>query len=428
MYDVTYDVINPKVPTFIYGVCIILICYLVIYVYVRSKSAFWSKQPVFHTYDILYWLFPCGIVQHELPEHNKYINFKNIHTFDFKEVQKDQIDSFVNLIQTEYMRFDEIHYNPSHNELIPYMKGHNSPCYLTMYLEDEHLLHTDTNQVTKDIKCMSCITCRPLNIYIDDHKLMAYYIDFLVVSRNNRKNGIAPEMIQTHEYTRRVKNPDIPISIFKRDTDLTNIVPLTTYMNYIFNILRWQKPLPMQNGFQCIQITKDNIYIIYPYLTNTRQFKCIMITELSNLIHLVETNNIHVYATMRMMQRDVYGIYFFRNSSTMYKKYKMMECFASIFPKIGATQEKRFTFTKERRDLHNNRMKNVFIQGFHRAMFACFHQYQYKYLIMENISHNEIIIENIIRKHAPEFTSPSAFYFYNFVHFPFDSSEVCAVY
>jgi hypothetical protein len=42
---------------------------------------FWSKQPVFHWYNLSYWLSgPPGLISKELPLINKYVDFFNIKT------------------------------------------------------------------------------------------------------------------------------------------------------------------------------------------------------------------------------------------------------------------------------------------------------------------------------------------------------------
>ena len=60
----------------------------IIYIYIRMKYGFWVVQPVFHVYDFMYMLKPPGIINHNLPEKNKYTNFKNIDTTMFQEVSE----------------------------------------------------------------------------------------------------------------------------------------------------------------------------------------------------------------------------------------------------------------------------------------------------------------------------------------------------
>ena len=54
--------------------------------YIRVKFGFWALQPVFHVYNLTYLIWPPGIINHDLPEKNKYTNFKNIETIIYSEL------------------------------------------------------------------------------------------------------------------------------------------------------------------------------------------------------------------------------------------------------------------------------------------------------------------------------------------------------
>jgi hypothetical protein len=58
-------------------------------------------QPVFHIYDLHYYLFPCGIINYELPEKNQYTNFKDIETIQYSKLSdlNSRIDSLLNQTQ-----------------------------------------------------------------------------------------------------------------------------------------------------------------------------------------------------------------------------------------------------------------------------------------------------------------------------------------
>ena len=92
--------------------CIILI----IYIYIRLSYGFWYYQPVFHIYDLRYYLFPCGIIDHDLPQKNRYTNFKEIKTITFDDLLKKEnsykFDDFMNIIQTNYLRNQENVFSP----------------------------------------------------------------------------------------------------------------------------------------------------------------------------------------------------------------------------------------------------------------------------------------------------------------------------
>ena len=44
-------------------------------VFIKIKYKFWAYQPVFHYYDLWYWIYQKGIINNHLPEANKFCNF-----------------------------------------------------------------------------------------------------------------------------------------------------------------------------------------------------------------------------------------------------------------------------------------------------------------------------------------------------------------
>ena len=64
----------------IYVFLAIIILLIIVKCFIKIKFRFWSIQPVFHIYDFYWYIFPCGIIRHELPEINRYCNFKEIET------------------------------------------------------------------------------------------------------------------------------------------------------------------------------------------------------------------------------------------------------------------------------------------------------------------------------------------------------------
>ena len=58
-----------------YTIAFLIALYILFLAYVKITYTFWSRQPVFHFYNLMYWFFPPGIIMHDLPEQNKYTNF-----------------------------------------------------------------------------------------------------------------------------------------------------------------------------------------------------------------------------------------------------------------------------------------------------------------------------------------------------------------
>ena len=85
------------------------------------------------------------------------------------------------------------------------------------------------NSLTTEKDLLGVITMRPIFInFKDGTKIVANYVDNLTVRKDSRKQGIAPALIQTHLYQCRRMGGN-PVCFFKREGDMTAIVPLTTY-------------------------------------------------------------------------------------------------------------------------------------------------------------------------------------------------------
>ena len=83
-------------------------------------------------------------------------------------------------------------------------------------------------------KIIGLISSRPLTCIIGENILFdLYYVDYLCVDKYHRNKNIAPQLIQTHEYNQSHSNKKISVSLFKREEELTGIIPLT-YYQYLF--------------------------------------------------------------------------------------------------------------------------------------------------------------------------------------------------
>ena len=76
----------------LYAIMIIILILITLYLYYKFKHPFWSRQPVFHIHNLLYWYDPPGIIQQGKPERNKY--YKADIEFD----SFDNISSEINCI------------------------------------------------------------------------------------------------------------------------------------------------------------------------------------------------------------------------------------------------------------------------------------------------------------------------------------------
>ena len=387
-----------------------ILCIMLFFMYIRIKYKFWALQPVFHFYDIYYWFINVGIIREDLPEKNRYVNLKNIKTINYEKVDNNLLTHFVTLIQLNYLRNNDNIFKPLKENIIPYFVGHSAKTFWSFYNEKDLLIDNKTNLTIETEKIIAVITSRPLHVKININKKTVfdvYYIDYLCVNKGWRKKNIAPQLIQTHEYNQSHLNKQICVSLFKREEELTGIIPLTVYKTYCFNMRNWGEPSMLEARISLLTGDKQNMYYLYNFMNETSSLWDIMIyPEISNLIELVNTKNIFV--KMLVINTNIEAVYIFRKSCTFIEKGKeALTCIASI--------------------KGDNISMSEFIQGFKIATWSIIKTHiNFKYLVIEDISNNIFIINNISIKTYPTVVSPTAYFFYNFAYSPF-KNEKCLI-
>jgi hypothetical protein len=388
-----------------FGILIIIL----VHIFIRLKFGFWALQPVFHIYDIGYMIKAPGIINESMPEKNKYTNFKNIETILFSELTSLQIQRFVNLIKTNYLQNNDNIFSPQSENIIPYFNGHNDKTFVSFYNEDNHMIDLKKGTTITDKKVVGAMTSRPIYVVINnghkEAKFCAYYVDYLCVDINNRKKGIAPQLIQTHHYNQRHINKKIVVSLFKREEELTGIVPLCVYSTYGFPVTTWTKPEELSGQYTLLEINPQNFRHLFDFISNSgRKFDIVINTEVSNIIELIKTKNIFIYVIM--VDDNIVCAYFFRKSCVQIQKgMEVLSCFASIC------------------DCDDK----LFIQGFKISFWKIAAENYFGFSAIENISDNNIIIDNIKTKTKPLIISPTAYFFYNFGYPTFKSNKVLIV-
>ena len=420
-----YDSISDSVSypiTYVYIVVSIIVIILLRYLYLKLVYGFWYYQPVFHPYDLKYYFFPCGIIDHNLPEKNRYTNFTNIKTINFNNLTSYELNKFISFIKINFHRNGENKYLPNKENIVPYFKNHEHNCYFSFYYENILLHDVKTNSQIEEKKLIGVITGRPLNIIINngnkDAVFDSYYIDYLCVDTDYRKQNIAPQLIQTHEYNQRHLNKNITTCLFKREGKLTAIVPLCVYNSYCFSVERWTKPPELDPCYKLLRATKQNIFLLVDSVrTANSKFDIIIKTKIGNIIELIETSNMYIYFLIDNNNAIPISLYLFKKSC-MYiqNNLEALTCIGSIDMTDYSEQDYD---------------KNLFINAFKLASWSIFSKeknHNYGYLVLENTSHNNVLINNIIVKTKPNIILPTAHFFYNFAYHTFKPNKVLSIF
>lgn len=398
----------------------IILFIILFFLYIRIKFKFWALQPVFHFYDLYYWVVNVGIISKELPSKNRYTNFKNIKTISYDILSEQNIKDLTLLVQLNYLRNNDNTFTPQKENIVPYFKGHNYKSFWSFYREPEILLDTKTSTTIENEKLIAVITGRPLHVtfYNNNYKkgeLDVYYIDYLCVDKLHRKKNIAPQLIQTHEYNQSHLNRKICVSLFKREEELTGIIPLTIYKTYCFNMRKWTRPIELSTNIKVLHGDKQNIYYLYNFINElTKQqgkWELTICPEMSNLIELVTSQNLFII--MLLIDGEIVSAYLFKKTCTFIEKDKeIISCIASFFKT-------------------NELSIDQFIEGFKIALWSVLEKIKDKnkfhYLIVEDISDNNHIINNLCIKTHPLAVSPTAYFFYNFAYNTFNSNQILII-
>ena len=395
---------------YILGFIILLI--LLFFIYVRLKYKFWALQPVFHFYDIHYWLLNIGVIRKELPEKNRYVNLNKIKTLDFDKMDELTKKQIITLIRLNYFRNNENKYEPKEENIVPYFVGHSVKTFWSYFSEPELLIDNKTGKTIEENNIIGVITSRPLHVKINsvrkDSEFDVYYVDYLCVNKNWRKKNIGPQLIQTHEYNQSLKNRQICVSLFKREEELTGIIPLTVYKTYCFAIKKMYFENQLSGKYTLLTGDNQNIYYFYNFLNETKNKWSIMIyPEISNIIELVTTKNLFI--KMLVINGNIEAVYIFRKLCLFIERdEEALSCIGTIYNKDVITREE-------------------FILGFKLSLLTIINDNNnFYYITIEDISDNTSIINDICLKTHPIVISPMAYFFYNFAYSPF-KSEKCLI-
>ena len=144
---------------------------------------------------------------------------------------------------------------------------------------------------------------------------------------------------------------------------------------------------------------------IYDFIrTNSNKFDIVISVEAANIIELIKTKNVFIYSIL--CDEEILCCYFFRKSCVEIEKgLEVLSCFASIC----------------------NCEHDIFIQGFKISFWKIAAENYFGFSAIENISHNDVLLDNIMLKTNPLIISPTAYFFYNFAYPTFKSDKVLII-
>jgi hypothetical protein len=413
-----------------YILCIFILIVFSFFTYIKIKYPFWNNQPVFHTYD--YWRSLNNtpfIVYKFCPIKTKFCDFIYTKTINYLECSQKEKEQFVDLIQCYYIPNERIIHNIELKHFDAYFTGLGEPSFVSFYNENVYSIETEneTNQNSSsnnvivketipEIKCslypIGVITSRHIKMFYVSNKndtfytqCNLYFIDFLSVHRERDKKTISRKLLQTHEYNQRIQNPNIKISLIKKEIELfEGVVPFVQFNSTIYNIRNNKFPKLPQH-FHIVRIYIDNIHLLTDFIhlqkqSNSFGFDIFVIPDIGSLSELIKENLFYIYCLKK--GEDILGYYFIKDVKTQYDDLTdenttahTLHCITSII---------------------NTKNERLFYLGFLHTLREIVKTYKiYKMIIFDEIGHNTVLVKHWRGKYSPIFTNKNAYYLYNFI-------------
>ena len=402
---------TPYTEYIVYAIPVATVVLVLSWIFIKVRYKFWATQPVFHVYDLKYYLSPPGIIRKSVPEKNKFFH----PDIRFRDINGSSIEpAFCAFIRRCYMRNGANRYVPDTSNILPYFGGHSQKCYLSVLDATEDLVIAKHGRIVQRPAVVACMTSRPMMCEFEDPRgerdgFMCNYVDYLCVDETRRGAGIASQIIYTHEYHVQRVTGMPTVSVFKREGAFMGIVPICAYEMEGFDMRTWRPmpPLPANAG-KVVRCTPATLYMIADFLRRRAKtdFGLYLGVSDGNLAEIIRTENVYIYLYVDA-SGAIASAYFFRHTCTWFSEgEQVLACFASV---RGDTDEVRFAHAFKSAVTHIMRT-----DGKRRG---------YKVLLMENVANNDTIITNLKQRTAVSFREPAAYFFYNFAYRTFPANR-----
>jgi len=400
----------------------IIFILLTLFFTIKIKFPFWNLQPVYHSYDFWRkWSSSPFIIQKTYPFQNKFCDFKNIKTRDFLEMDTNTLKSIVDLLISHYIPSDQVLFTLTEKHLHDNFVGQNHISYISIYYEKRYTNENISNNALElpyINNPIGIITSRSISIFVLPKKTNnnsyikypCYYWDYLCVHRDHKHRNISRQLIQTHEYNERFRNPGILISMFKKEGDLSlGIVPLVVYYSYTFQI-----PIIKPRKFpkHCIltRINKTsfgdlNDFLLQYLKSPGKTFPFAAVSDIGALNKLIMSDNMYVF--MLRKRENVLALYFFKDAKVQYEH----------------TNGVAIQFIGSICNISNS---ELFYLGFIQSLYKISWKTHYKVILFESIGHNTIIWNILREKVIDLLEQKNAYYLYNFIvpNMPFHAKDI----
>ena len=398
-----------------YILAVLILCILVLFAYIKLKYPFWNNQAVFHTYDFYRYFCSNPYIVYQVPTKTKFLDLSQIRTYNYLDTTDYEQKEFANLLQCYYIPTERITHNITMDDLFTYLSGHVEPCYLSLYHPKSfHVIDSSLNQpniqVTQTNNALGCISSRPLTLLYKStlnefhyEKLSIYFIDYLCVHRQEKQQNLNRKLLQTHEYNQRLMNPNIKVSLIKKEMDLFDgVVPLVTYYTHTYRLNKIRL-VDLPDHYYIEEIKETNLHLLSEFFIHTSEntnktayFDVILFNDISNILALIKQKMLYIYCLKR--KDNIHAFYFFKNMRTYYEDVEgnTIQLLSSIM---------------------NCSSHELFYNGFMNSLSTLLKlNKDVQMMLFDEIAHNSVLLQQWSQQNKPIFSNQNAYYLMNFIY------------
>ena len=371
--------------TYIGVICLVVI-YLIFIAYIKFTYPFWSRLNMHHSYNILNCFSREGIISSAPLEKSKWTNSANIKVLKQQSVTKLQEKDIVAFIRRHRIMNKNTLNKLTTESLMTSLRSHNKPCFVALYYEKHHK-NNDNNPI------IGLITARPLSVRINNKFFTCYFLDNLVIHRDQKQDTdkVAPQLIHTTIFEQQQISSSRTCLLERQGRLNIPTKTLLAYETFLFSMMEWKSCKMLPALYQLIRIDKRNVHILNEIMIRLPNiFKCSIIPCWSNILEMISHKRIIIDVMSHI--GSIVALYIMRDPCIMYSDSNVVECISAI---------------------NLSKMPDVFVFGFNDLLVSM--RREYKHVIIHNTSHNETLINSIRLKHSPLDKTINHVFLYNFI-------------
>ena len=410
----------------LYFFVIIIIIYLIFTAYIRINMRFWYTQPVFHIYNLKYWINPPGFINTEPPESNKFVNLINNKLITINSdgntnnTDSIELSKICNFIKNYYVINENARYSPSEEDIFAYLHCSNHPSFFNIYQEPKIMFENGIPLKTLQQEIIGVTSSRVLNVrlYSPQNKskiiyFQSYYVDHLCIKPEYRKKNIPPQMIQTFYYNVSRTNKNVNTYMFKREGKMTAIVPLVYYDTYSFDITYLQSEYLLNSSMNVIEVGLQQLNLLIAFIkeqSKLSEFECVILPDISSIMNLIKLNKLKIYGII--FNGEMIATYTFRILEMYYSNKKTIECINILSNYTHATSDiliAGFTTCIAKLNSGDNKSEILLIEDTADSKE-----------VIDYLFYNKIVSCN--------FKSPTAFFLYNYACYSVKNRKALLIY